>query len=182
MPKVLKSLPEDEGLTLTAVSFMCNSNLGMKDAERYFNFKRDMRYLVRERIMNDLDAANYIFGEAPFVHEVRGLSYATEKGPKFKRGHFNLSVEIWHTVKNYSLPKLRLRMKHFLDDNYSIAKSWNVYVTLHDARNVNYSNKEERIEVYDAQDDDHPELQRLGDGEIVEELNNMGKLMRKLKL
>ena len=140
MPKILKPLPTKDNLNLTAISIMANSNIPMKDNNRYMMFKKDMRYLIKDRLMTDMDAANEIWGREPFVEEVRGLAFAAERGHKYHRAHFNLSVELWHSVPNYSLNKLRLRIQDWLNENYGIAKNWNVFIRLHPGgRQVNVS-------------------------------------------
>jgi hypothetical protein len=182
MPKIVQALPRKDYLNLTSIMVMANSNLAMKDNERFWMFKKDMKYLIEERILGDPQVADYLFGDSSVVDEVRPLSAASERGKKQNRAHFNLTVEIYHTVPKYSAKKLKERFKIWLDENYQLSKGWNVYTTLLPMKKVNYANKEERYENNDRQEDDNPEIERLSaPGELVE-MKRLGKLIRKLVL
>jgi hypothetical protein len=115
--------------------------------DSYDVFQRAIDVLVHHKLQTDDEAAE-VFGEEPLVDEVRFVSFATEKGEKYHKAHFNLQVDIWHYVQFYSIHKLRKRMKEWLKKMYKPERNWNVFVSLMNEKRTNYANKEERQKAY----------------------------------
>ena len=171
-------------LNLTEVAFMCNSNIHFYYKHEYEQFKDRLKNKINDDLFGDSKSMDEVFGKEPFVDEVRRKAFAVEIGAKQRRGHFNFVVEIWHQVQKYSIPKLRIRLKEWLDKNIKESSGWNVFSRrLKESNKINYANKEERWKYNDEINQDDPEVERLSeeDKEIVELTTDMGKKVRILE-
>jgi hypothetical protein len=176
---------DHESLNLTHVYFMCNTNQPVRSQEAWDTFKTDTDLLVKTALFQDAEAMDTVFGKAPLVDTVSREQYAAEVGHRKFRGHFNLSVKIWHQVDKYSVGKLRLRLADWLDETHPLPRGrWNVLYRLGKTYLENYSNKEQRREANaDAKDSDPEEYERLADDREMHTIENaLGDSLQALRL
>lgn len=153
---------EETTPTITKVLVTLNPNKAVKNAADFEQKKQTFLDILGDFEEN----LEEICGREPFVKKITTKNLSLELGKKFKRLHAHFILKIQHFVKNYSLDKLRWRIKDFFDlEGIALSNSWAVFITLAPAYKENYATKEARRLSADeiAEEGDPEELQRLSD-------------------
>jgi hypothetical protein len=128
---------------VTVISVMANTNKRITTESAFQQFEETVEDLFQNSLFGSDTEVDEVFGNSPWVTQINVKSFGIEVGNKQLRGHVHLVVEIKHIIPRYSIRKLRIRLKSWLDSN-SDWSSWNIYLRLSPTYQENYANKEAR--------------------------------------
>lgn len=166
-----KANANSDSFTKTKVLVTLNPNKAPKNEAQ----KQDMIKTFVD-ILGDMEEnLEEICGKEPYMKKISTKNLSFEIGGKYHRLHCHFILSMRHYVAKYSISKLRLRLKDWLDDNgIALERSWAVFLTLAPSFKENYAIKEARkIACEEHENDDPEELERLSD---PREMKTYGKV------
>ncbi len=163
MPTVVRAKAGTQRFNVTKVLATLNPHIAIRSEEAFHDFETDMDHVLNS-LMESNEAISKVFGNDPFVEEVKFGDANYEVGEKRHTGHIHMVITITHSVAAYSVPYLQERLKNWLNANYDGSEGWYVNLRILDTKAINYASKNARRArnaEFEQQYNQDPEYQKL---------------------